>query len=212
MRKVTLIDTLQGGLDCRYLTTHLTQRKFSVISITTIATPHRGSSFADHFMSLASQHLPSVLALLELLPNGGGDGKAFECLTLESMRRFNEGTPDVEGVRYFSWGACYEPGLIDTWKWPHSVILEKEGPNDGLVSVESAKWVSAQDAFFEYTLLNTHTGHISRYPFSREPSRPCGMDERCAIYVGLNLGEGDSVQACFILPWCCGLTGWSRGE
>lgn len=139
-RAVHLIGHSMGGLDCRYLTTHLTQRKFSVISITTIATPHRGSSFADHFMSLASQHLPSVLALLELLPNGGGDGKAFECLTLESMRRFNEETPDVEGVRYFSWGACYEPGLIDTWKWPHSVILEKEGPNDGLVSVESAKW------------------------------------------------------------------------
>ncbi|KAG0704366.1 Alpha/Beta hydrolase protein [Suillus ampliporus] len=139
-RAVHLIGHSMGGLDCRYLTTHLTQRKFSVISITTIATPHRGSSFADHFMSLASQHLPSVLALLELLPNGGGDGKAFECLTLESMRRFNEETPDVDGVRYFSWGACYEPGLIDTWKWPHSVILEKEGPNDGLVSVESAKW------------------------------------------------------------------------
>ncbi|OAX44426.1 alpha/beta-hydrolase [Rhizopogon vinicolor AM-OR11-026] len=139
-RAVHLIGHSMGGLDCRYLTTHLTQRKFSVISITTIATPHRGSSFADHFLSLASQHLPSVLSLLELLPNGGGDGKAFECLTLESMRRFNEETPDVDGVRYFSWGACYEPGLIDTWKWPHSVILEKEGPNDGLVSVESAKW------------------------------------------------------------------------
>ncbi|KAG1908291.1 Alpha/Beta hydrolase protein [Suillus fuscotomentosus] len=139
-RAVHLIGHSMGGLDCRYLTTHLTQRKFSVISITTIATPHRGSSFADHFMSLASQHLPSVLALLELLPNGGGDGKAFECLTVESMRRFNEETPDADGVRYFSWGACYEPGLIDTWKWPHSVILEKEGPNDGLVSVESAKW------------------------------------------------------------------------
>jgi len=139
------MEALQGGLDCRYLTTHLTQRKFSVISITTIATPHRGSSFADHFMSLASQHLPSVLSLLDLLPNGGGDGKAFECLTVESMSRFNEETPDVDGVRYFSWGACYEPGLIDTWKWPHSVILEKEGPNDGLVSVESAKWVSANN-------------------------------------------------------------------
>ena len=25
--------------------------------------------------------------------------------------------------------------------WPHSVIFEKEGPNDGLVSVESSKWV-----------------------------------------------------------------------
>jgi triacylglycerol lipase len=28
-------------------------------------------------------------------------------------------------------------------RWPHSVILEKEGPNDGLVSVASSKWVSS---------------------------------------------------------------------
>lgn len=130
-----------GGLDCRYLTTHLTHRKFNVLSITTIATPHRGSSFADHFLStFGPTRMPSVLSLLDLLPNGGGDGKAFESLTVESMRKFNEKTPDVEGVKYFSWGAVYEPGLIDTWKWPHSVISEKEGPNDGLVSVESSKW------------------------------------------------------------------------
>ncbi len=32
------------------------------------------------------------------------------------MRRFNEECPDVPGVRYFSWGAVYDPGLIDTWK------------------------------------------------------------------------------------------------
>ncbi|TFK36886.1 Alpha/Beta hydrolase protein [Crucibulum laeve] len=140
-RSVHLIGHSMGGLDCRYLTTHLTQRKFKVLSITTIATPHRGSSFADHFLStVGPSRMPSVLSLLDLLPNGGGDGKAFECLTVESMRKFNEETPDVEGVRYFSWGATYEPGLIDTWKWPHSVILEKEGPNDGLVSVQSAKW------------------------------------------------------------------------
>ena len=132
---------LQGGLDCRYLTTHLTDRKFKVLSLTTIATPHRGSSFADHFLStIGSARMPSVLSLLDLLPNGGGDGKAFESLTTQSMSIFNEHTPDVETVRYFSWGAWYEPGLIDTWKYPHSVIMEKEGPNDGLVSVESSKW------------------------------------------------------------------------
>ncbi|KXN86787.1 Lipase 2 [Leucoagaricus sp. SymC.cos] len=131
----------KGGLDCRYLTTHLKQRKFNILSITTIATPHRGSSFADHFLkTVGLERMPSVLALLDLLPNGGGDGKAFECLTIGAMKEFNEQTPDVDGVRYFSWGAVYEPGLIDTWKWPHSVILEKEGPNDGLVSIESAKW------------------------------------------------------------------------
>jgi len=65
--------------------------------------------------------MPSVLSLLDLLPNGGGDGKAFECLTLDSMRKFNEETPDVETVKYFSWGATYEPTSIggrtlSSWK------------------------------------------------------------------------------------------------
>jgi triacylglycerol lipase len=63
------------------------------------------------------------------------------------MRAFNEEVKDVEGVKYFSWGATYDPGLIDTWKWPHTVILEKEGPNDGLVSVESSKWVECSPLF-----------------------------------------------------------------
>jgi triacylglycerol lipase len=151
----------QGGLDCRYLTTHLVDRNFSVLSVTTVATPHRGSAFADYFLETVGQaRLPQVLSLLDMLPIGGGDGKAFEFLTTENMKKFNEDTPDVEGVKYFSYGAEYEPGLIDTWKYgcpdlvfysmrtelsirfSHSVVLEKEGPNDGLVSVLSARWVN----------------------------------------------------------------------
>ncbi|KIL71755.1 hypothetical protein M378DRAFT_94615 [Amanita muscaria Koide BX008] len=140
-RSVHLIGMSSGGLDCRYLATHLTDRNFQILSITTIATPHRGSPFADHFLAaVGRERIPQVITLLDLLPNGGGDGKAFECLTVEHMRQFNEETPDVDGIKYFSWGAKYEPGLIDTWKYPHSVILEREGENDGLVSVQSAKW------------------------------------------------------------------------
>lgn len=141
-RSVHLIGHSMGGLDCRFLTKHLTNRKFNVLSVTTIATPHRGSSFADHFLHelLGASRLPQLLTMLELLPNGGGDGTAFSCLTLAEMAKFNENVPNVPDVKYFSWGAVYEPGLIDTWKYPHGIILEKEGPNDGLVSVESAKW------------------------------------------------------------------------
>ena len=69
--------------------------------------------------------MPSVLSLLDLLPNGGGDGKAFEFLTVDNMRRFNEETPDVPGVKYFSWGAVYEPGLIDTWKSVYHPFFSK---------------------------------------------------------------------------------------
>jgi triacylglycerol lipase len=116
-RKVHLIGHSMGGLDCRYLTTHLTSHTFTVLSLTTIATPHRGSTFADHFLStIGRDRLPSFISLLDLLPNGGGDGRAFESLTVSAMAKFNEQTPDKEGVRYFSWGATYEPGLIDTWK------------------------------------------------------------------------------------------------
>jgi triacylglycerol lipase len=57
-----------------------------------------------------------------MLPNGGGDGKAFDSLTVESMRKFNEETPDVEGVKYFSWGAVFEPGLLDAFKYVVTVV------------------------------------------------------------------------------------------
>jgi triacylglycerol lipase len=112
--------------------------------------------------------MPSVLSLLDLLPNGGGDGKAFECLTIESMRKFNAETPDDPGVRYFSWGATYEPGLIDTWKWPHSVVLEHEGENDGLVSVASSKWVRAAPlSGSRSVLIFSRASTSARLPASR---------------------------------------------
>lgn len=60
--------------------------------------------------------MSSVVSLLDMLPIGGGDGKAFESLTIENMKKFNEETPDDPDVKYFSWGAAYDPSLLDTWK------------------------------------------------------------------------------------------------
>ncbi|KAF8323154.1 alpha/beta-hydrolase [Clavulina sp. PMI_390] len=140
-RKVHLIGHSMGGLDSRYLVSKLRSDRFTPVSVTCIASPHRGSSFATTFLEMLGQErLPQFLQFLDLLPNGGGDGKAFESLTPEAMAQFNEETPDAPDVDYFSFGASYNPGLIDTFKWPHSVILEAEGPNDGLVSVKSSKW------------------------------------------------------------------------
>ena len=116
-RSVHLIGHSMGGLDCRYLTSRLKNHTFSVLSVTTIATPHRGSAFADQFLAyLGHERLPSFVNFLDMLPIGGGDGAAFTSLMRESMKKFNEETPDQPDVRYFSWGAMYEPGLIDTWK------------------------------------------------------------------------------------------------
>ena len=57
-----------------------------------------------------------MMAWLDLLPNGGGDGSAFLALTVENMRKFNEETPDAPGVQYFSWGAAFEPSLLDPFR------------------------------------------------------------------------------------------------
>ncbi len=73
------------------------------------------------------------------LPDAG-DGTAFNALGTRSMKEFNAQVVDDDDVKYFSWRASYEPGLLDTFRWSHSVILAKEGPNDGLVSVQSARW------------------------------------------------------------------------
>jgi len=46
-QKVHLIAHSMGGLDCRYLITHLKPNTFKVLTLTTISTPHRGSPFMD---------------------------------------------------------------------------------------------------------------------------------------------------------------------
>lgn len=69
-----------------------------------------------------------------------GDGSAFSALGTRSMREFNAEVVDDDEVSYYSWGASFEPALLDPLRWSHSIILAKEGPNDGLVSVQSAKW------------------------------------------------------------------------
>ncbi|CAG8684527.1 7019_t:CDS:2, partial [Acaulospora colombiana] len=71
-------------------------KDFTILSVTTIATPHRGSYFADYFLeTLGKARIPSLVSFLDYLPNGGGDGKAFEGLTREAMRKFNEDIRDL---------------------------------------------------------------------------------------------------------------------
>ncbi|WWC87704.1 uncharacterized protein L201_002596 [Kwoniella dendrophila CBS 6074] len=142
-REVNLVAHSMGGLDCRYLISELRPKAFKPISLTTISTPHRGSPFADFFIDklIGKDTLPTMLSLIEPLniPHTG-DGTAFSALGTHSMKQFNAQVLDRDDCNYYSWGACVKPGLFDTFRWPHSIIAEKEGPNDGLVSVHSAKW------------------------------------------------------------------------
>ncbi|KAK4555976.1 lipase 2 [Recurvomyces mirabilis] len=128
-----------GGLDSRYMISRLKPPNVSVRSLTTIATPHHGSAFADWmFKRIGPINIPKLYQALEFF---GLESGAFQQLTMKYMAdSFNPRTPDLEGVRYFSYGATLRPRFTSVFRKSHSVIQEAEGPNDGLVSVNSSRW------------------------------------------------------------------------
>jgi triacylglycerol lipase len=138
-KSVNIIAHSMGGLDGRYMISRLKPDNVEVLSLTTIATPHRGSAFADFvFAEIGSDRLPH---LYKFLDNLGINHGAFCQLTRKYMKEeFNPKTPDKEGVRYFSYGATVNPSIWSAFRQPGRIMTQEEGPNDGLVSVESAKW------------------------------------------------------------------------
>lgn len=79
----------QGGLDARFLISQLKPTTFKVKSLTTIATPHRGSSFADFLLEdlIGRSQVPALLGLMSSVGVPGG-GKAFDDLTTCVSRSF----------------------------------------------------------------------------------------------------------------------------
>lgn len=141
-RKVNIVAHSMGGLDARYLISRLCpdpETEFQVASLTTVATPHRGSSAADMlFRDIGPDLLPRLYRLLDRLKISSG---AFSQLTTPFVNeRFNPVTPNSAATRYFSYGATATPHLLSVFRLSHDLLAEVEGPNDGLVSVRSSKW------------------------------------------------------------------------
>lgn len=129
-----------GGLDSRYMISHLQPKNVDVRSLVTVASPHHGSAFADYvFDGIGTERLPSVYKLVRGV---GFDTGAFSQLTQKYMEHeFNPKTPDDPNVRYFSYGAMMDrPPLLSPFRQSHKIMEKLEGPNDGLVSVKSSRW------------------------------------------------------------------------
>lgn len=73
-----------GGLDARHMVYNHKMRD-RVASISTIGTPHWGSSFADW----AIKHISFLISLAKMI---GINIEGFEDLTRENCRKFNEKT------------------------------------------------------------------------------------------------------------------------
>jgi triacylglycerol lipase len=123
-----------GGLDSRYMISRLGMAD-RVLTLTTIATPHRGSSFADWGVSRFARLVRPFGELLSI------PLQAFYDLTTETCRQFNQQTPDMPGVRYFSViGKLEGNWRTPEWQLSHAIISQLEGPNDGMVSMTSATY------------------------------------------------------------------------
>jgi len=133
-RQVHLIAHSMGGLDSRYTISRLGLAD-RVQSLTTLGTPHRGTSIADLDVSLLGGLL-KIIDSTRLV-----DLQGFFDLTRRHSREFEqEGVVDAKSVRYYSVAGLYHPGFVslDLLKPTHDYISMSEGENDGLVSVTSA--------------------------------------------------------------------------
>ena len=132
---VHVIAHSMGGLDTRHMITHLDMAG-QVLSLTTLGTPHRGTCFADKGVNLAK-----LVGLFGWLRRSPIPHEAFEDLRTDACARFNAATPDAPGVRYFSVaGNKRRHEMLYALRYSYDVIAPVEGPNDGLVSVRSARW------------------------------------------------------------------------
>jgi triacylglycerol lipase len=128
---VHIIGHSMGGLDARRLLGEGFEKK-RVLSLTTIGTPHQGTALAD-FAKLRVGRVFQMLAALGIDPKGCLD------VTRGAARQFHRRYTLPAGVACFSVAGNPAP---ETVCWPlrraHAALSELEGPNDGVVSVESA--------------------------------------------------------------------------
>ena len=158
-RKVDLLGHSQGGIDsrCAVSTYGYGDR---VSAVMTIASPHRGTYVTDLALGLAPGPVEDVAGLLlnflgAVTAQQKSDAMAsFYSLSEQHMQEeFNPANPDDPRVKYISYTGrtCSATDFLDAKKdcqdlvdpligWSHTILALSRGVNDGLVTVESAKW------------------------------------------------------------------------
>jgi len=135
-KQVVIIAHSLGGLDARYMITHLGMAS-QVKALVTVCSPHRGTPYADW----CAHNVGRRLGGFQLMKFLGLDVQAFLDTTRPACKVFNTETPDQPGVKYFSVSAQRPEKMMPPFaRHSHRLISAAEGANDGLVSVKSAQW------------------------------------------------------------------------
>ena len=142
--KVNIIAHSRGGLEARYMISMLGMGE-KVASLTTLSTPHRGSSMADYVIKRIGDK-KVIASIIDFYAKVIGDKNpeslnAGKELTTGNMKLYNEKVKDSHMVYYQSYISTIDKNFANPlWRAMYNIMEKKEGPNDGLVSVKSAKW------------------------------------------------------------------------
>ena len=134
--QIHVIAHSMGGLDARCLLAKNLNGLADpgrIVSLSTISTPHHGSPVADLLLGHPMGLDRPFSELLVQFANA----HALLDLTTTGAPGFREKDP-VESINYFAYAGS---GLGSVLLFPTHLLIEKsEGPNDGMVSVQSATW------------------------------------------------------------------------
>ena len=158
--KVNIIAHSKGGLEARYMISSLGMAG-KVASLTTVATPHHGSSMSNDFGGLRGITQRISAFFVNAVRFFSGDRRpdfytASRQMAPNSMDEFNAKNPDRGGVYYQSFAGAVSSAASDLIVAFPGYMIRKEGENDGVVSVSSARWTN-----FRGVLRGAGAGGIS---------------------------------------------------
>lgn len=160
-KKVNIIAHSKGGLDSRYAISQLGMGEY-VASLTTVSTPHHGVKMADVLVHMPQPLFKFINFCVNSSFKGYGDknpnfAEAAYDFTTQRAKQFNQLCKDVPSVYYQSYTSVIKNVFSDyVLRLPYIFISIIDGPNDGLVTVDSAKWGN-----FRGVIKNKYTRGIS---------------------------------------------------
>ncbi|MCR3760119.1 triacylglycerol lipase [Clostridium felsineum] len=143
--KVNIIAHSKGGLDSRYMISKLGMSKY-VASLTMMSSPHRGCKFVDVACKIPDKIYKAVAKLFNKYYRILGDKNpdfytASRQFSTYNSKKFNEEVLDVPNVYYQSYATVVKNVFSDyVVSIPYILSKITAGENDGLVSIDSAKW------------------------------------------------------------------------
>ena len=143
--KVNILAHSKGGLDSRYAISQLGIAEH-VASLTTMNTPHHGCRFVDRACQLPDWLYHFIAKIFNSVFRKLGDQNpdfytATRQFSTTWSAEFNRTIPNASNVYYQSYGSIMKNAFSDfILTIPYLIVKAFSGSNDGLVSIDSAKW------------------------------------------------------------------------